>query len=450
MQAITGYLVRNGYTTVDDDYYARIALWQSWYQGKVNSFHTYTQYNGQRKVTRQRKTMGMAKRFCEDWAALLLNEKVRINVGNQTAQTAIDEILKNNRFSVRGNQLIELAFALGTGAFVEYMDNGEVVIDYVRGSMVYPLAWDNGIITECAFASERKRGTEKYIYLNIHRRDAQGRYIIENKMFKRNGETIAPADLPEGVADEVATGSELPYYQIIMPNIVNNADLSSPMGISVYANAIDNLQNIDLVFDSYDNEFRLGKKRILVPLTLTQSTMADSGVTRPVFDDNDVEFYVIETGDQNAQKIEEMNGTLRYDAFEAGIKTAINLAAYKCGFGENRYRFEGGTAMTATQVISQDSDLFRNLKKHELILDAALQGLVKAIAQMAGIAIGEITIEFDDSIIEDEDKERQRFMQEIREGLRQPWEYRVKYFGEDEDTAKAMTAVSTIDEGYSE
>lgn len=450
MQAITGYLVRNGYTTVDDDYYARIALWQSWYQGKVNSFHTYSQYNGQRSVTRQRKTMGMAKRFCEDWAALLLNEKVRINVGNQAAQAAIDAILKNNRFSVRGNQLIELAFALGTGAFVEYMDNGEVVIDYVRGSMVYPLAWDNGIITECAFASERKQGTEKYIYLNIHRRDVQGRYIIENKMFKRNGETIAPADLPEGVAEEVATGSELPYYQIIMPNIVNNADLSSPMGISVYANAIDNLQNIDLVFDSYDNEFRLGKKRILVPLTLTQSTMADSGVTRPVFDDNDVEFYVIETGDQNAQKIEEMNGTLRYDAFEAGIKTAINLAAYKCGFGENRYRFEGGTAMTATQVISQDSDLFRNLKKHELILDAALQGLVKAIAQMAGIAIGEITIEFDDSIIEDEDKERQRFMQEIREGLRQPWEYRVKYFGEDEDTAKAMTAVSTIDEGYSE
>ena len=41
-------------------------------------------------------------------------------------------------------------------------------------------------------------------------------------------------------------------------------------------------------------------------------------------------------------------------------------------------------------------------------------------------------------------------MQEIREGLRQPWEYRVKYFGEDEETAKAMTAVSTINEGYSE
>lgn len=450
MQAITEYLVRNGYTVVDDDYYARMTLWQSWYQGRVSSFHTYKQYNGKQSVIRQRKTMGMAKRFCEDWAALLLNEKVRINVGDVAAQAAIDEIFKNNRFNVRANQLVELAFALGTGAFVEYLDNGEVMIDYVRGTMVYPLAWDNGIITECAFASERKRGKDKYIYLNIHRKDGQGRYVIENKMFRRNGESITDVDLPEGVLDEVITGSTLPYFQIITPNIVNNADLSSPMGISVYANAIDNLQNIDLVFDSYDNEFRLGKKRILVPLTLTQTTMADSGVTRPVFDDNDVEFYVIETGDQTAQRIEEMNGTLRYDAFEAGIKTAINLAAYKCGFGENRYRFEGGTAMTATQVISQDSDLFRNLKKHELVLDAALQGLVKAIAQLEGISIGEINIEFDDSIIEDEDKDRQRFMQEIRENLRQPWEYRVKYFGEDEQTAKEMTAVSTIDEGYRE
>ena len=448
MQAITEYLTRNGYTTVDDAYYSQISLWQSWYQGKVNSFHTYTQYNGQRKVTRQRKTMGMAKRFCEDWAALLLNEKVRISVGNEAAQAAMDEILKRNRFSVRANQLVELAFALGTGAFVEYLDGGEVVIDYVRGSMIYPLAWDNGIITECAFASERKQGTEKYIYLNIHRRDAQGQYIIENKMFRRKRDTISPTDLPEGVADEVVTGSELPYFQIITPNIVNNVDLSSPMGISVFANAIDNLQNIDLVFDAYDNEFRLGKKRVLVPLTLTQTTMADSGVTKPVFDDNDVEFYVIDTGEQNTQKIEEMNGALRYDAFEAGIKTAINLAAYKCGFGENRYRFEGGTAMTATQVISQDSDLFRNLKKHELVLDAALQGLIKAVAQMAGIGIGEITIEFDDSIIEDEDKARQRFMQEIREGLRQPWEYRVKYFGEAEEQARAMTAIQTIAEGF--
>ena len=30
------------------------------------------------------------------------------------------------------------------------------------------------------------------------------------------------------------------------------------------------------------------------------------------------------------------------------------------------------------------------------------------------------------------------FLQEIRDGVRQKWEYRVKFFGEDPETAKAM------------
>ena len=37
-------------------------------------------------------------------------------------------------------------------------------------------------------------------------------------------------------------------------------------------------------------------------------------------------------------------------------------------------------------------------------------------------------------------------MQEIRDGVRQKWEYRVKFFGEDEQTAKAMTASDSSDE----
>ena len=32
-----------------------------------------------------------------------------------------------------------------------------------------------------------------------------------------------------------------------------------------------------------------------------------------------------------------------------------------------------------------------------------------------------------------------RFMQEIAAGIRQKWEYRVKYDGEDEETARKMT-----------
>ena len=65
---------------------------------------------------------------------------------------------------------------------------------------------------------------------------------------------------------------------------------------------------------------------------------------------------------------------------------------------------------------------------------------------MLGASAQDVTISFDDSIIEDTGAEKDRFLQEIRDGVRQKWEYRVKFFGEDEQTAKAMTASDSSDE----
>ena len=50
-----------------------------------------------------------------------------------------------------------------------------------------------------------------------------------------------------------------------------------------------------------------------------------------------------------------------------------------------------------------------------------------------------ITIQFDDTMFSDEEAERVRFMQEIAAGIRQKWEYRVKYDGESEEEARKMT-----------
>ena len=95
----------------------------------------------------------MAKKVCEDWANLILNEKVAIKAGNY--EDRLNDILENE-FSTRGNQLIELSFALGTGAFVEYKGKkDEVIIDFVRADMIYPLSYDNSKVTECAFGSYR-------------------------------------------------------------------------------------------------------------------------------------------------------------------------------------------------------------------------------------------------------------------------------------------------------
>lgn len=448
-QAITQYLKRRGYATVDDSWYSRIELWGQWYRGKVKHFHTYRQFNGRNKITRERKSLGMAKSIAEDWANLALNEKVKIVLPKKHLQQRVDDVLQRNHFMLLANRLVELTFALGTGAFVEYTRQDQIRIDYIRAGMIYPLSVDNGQIIECAFASERTAKNEKQVYLNMHVLE-RGRYVIENHLFRRNGEILTEIDLPEGIPNRVDTGSGVPRFQIIKPNIINNIELSCPMGISVYGNALDQLEGVDLVYDSYCNEFRLGKKRITVPVSMTQVLMEEDGATTPIFDDDDVEFYAVpaaKNGSAGEDKIVEHNMELRAEPHELGIQTQLNLLSSKCGFGKDRYNFKDGQVKTATEVVSEKSDLFQSLKKHEILLADALVGMVQAIVDMQGMSVDptKISVNFDDSIIEDENAEKMRFMQEISTGVRQKYEYRMKFFGEDETTAKAMTASENAD-----
>lgn len=438
MKAITQYLIKRGYECVQDGYYSRIELWQKWYMGKVPAVHNYVQYNGKKKLRRTRKTLGLAKTVSEDWANLLLNEKVQIGIKEKGKKEKIDAVLAANQFEQRGNQLVEQTFALGTGALVEYLDGDEIKIDYIRAGMIYPLSWDNGRVKECAFGSERVRGKKKQIYLNIHRLE-NGKYVIENHLFDHNGGAMTETELPEGVLPEVHTNSVVPRFQILTPNIANNLEPDSPLGISVYANALDQLESADLVYDSYCNEFRLGKKRITVPISMARIVMEEEGVSTPVFDDNDTEFYALPQDDKSENKIQEHNMEIRADAHEAGLQTMLNLVSWKTGSGGKRYVFRDGQLKTATEVISEDSDLYRNLKKHEKMLNTVLEALVNSIAELLGLGKVTASVTFDDSVIEDSNTEKMTFMQEIRDGLRQPWEYRVKFFGEDEATAKAMT-----------
>lgn len=390
---IIEYLSKQNYNTVDNSFYSYIEQWMEWYKGKVEKFHNYNVYNGIQLVGKERYSLGMAKRVSEDWANLLMNEKVSISCDKLTG---LEDIFEYNNFNVRANQLIELAYALGTGAFVEYLGaDGEVIIDYIRADMIYPLAWENGDIIECAFGSNRKIDGEECIYIQMHVVE-NGQYTIKNRLV--NAKSGLELEM-EGVASEVLTGSERPLFQIITPNIVNNVDLDCPMGISIYANAIDQLKGVDLIYDSYCNEFDLGKKRILVPASMAKVKMVSDGAMKPVFDTNDTTFYAI--NDDALDTVKEIDMTIRAEEHEKGLQRGLNLLSSKCGLGNDRYSFEKGTAKTATEVISEKSDLYQNLKKNEIPLKSALIGVVKGIAFLTGKGDVDVDIDFDDSIIED-------------------------------------------------
>ena len=156
-------------------------------------------------------------------------------------------------------------------------------------------------------------------------------------------------------------------------------------------------------------------------------------------------FYQLPDDYDNSQEglIKEINMDLRADQHSKAINDDLNYLSLKCGFGTERYKFDSSGVKTATEVISENSDMYRMIKKHEIILENVLKQLVRIIIRL-GIVLGEplnpdaeMTIDFDDSIIEDKQAERQSDRQDVSIGAMALWEYRAKYYGETEEKAKA-------------
>lgn len=447
-----------GYTTIPDSFYSKVYEWKSWYQGDVKGFHNYTVQNGERQVKCRRYSLGMGKKLCEDWANLLMNEKVKITLEGQKEQDFIDLVLTENNFTVKANEMQELKSALGTVAYVprvigqEISESGDIVpgnasgivLDYVTIENIYPLSWQNGYISECAFSSDVTRGGKDYLYLQIHRREDNGNYVIENRIYRYNNEQLADEQLVnvkefENIPPVVHTGSDKRQFVIDRPNIANNVNYLLPTGIAIYANAIDVLQGVDIAYDSYVNEFKLGKKRIMVKPSAAQYLDGT-----PAFDPDDVVFYVMPEDTENGAVVTPIDMTLRTAEHNTGIQDQLNILSSKCGFGETYYRFDGGSVATATQVISENSTMFRTIKKHEIVLEQALVELCRILLRLGNTAMNaglnedvEISIDFDDSIIESKDTDFQRDMQMLNAGIMNDWEFRMRWFNEDEETAKA-------------
>lgn len=464
-------LKERGFDTVAADYYKHINTWMSWYVGEVKSFHNYTVYTGQNKIQCKRYTMGMAKKVCEDWANLLMNEKVKITLEGEAEQAWIDEVFAANRFLEKASEMQEVKMATGTAAYIPSVvgmtvtEDGAMVgaaegirIDYCPATNIYPLAWENGAITECAFAAQKVKGDKKYLYLQIHHKQG-GVYVIENALYENTHGDLRAAkltDLPEleRVPEQVQTGSDKPQFVIDKPNIANNIDLTIPLGVSVYANAIDQLKGVDIAWDSYVNEFVLGKKRIMAKVEATKWIDGN-----PAFDPNDIVFYVLPEDSAGTSAITPIDMSLRTADHNAGLQDMLNALSAKCGFGERHYSFDNGSLATATQVISANSEMFRTIKKHEIILERVLTELCRTLLRMGNTYMGqsldedvEISIDFDDSIIEDKDREFQRTLQLLAAGLMTPVEARAILMNEDEETAAAAlpTMEQLTDEEQSE
>ena len=443
----------NGVPAFREYYTLFIFTWQAVYKGFYRAWHevpvmTIKDPKGKKRTL---ATMNAGKMACAQMARYVWNERCAIHAsmnGNESEDDPLDAflqyVLKDNRFGTAFGDLLEKGFALGGSALKEWVEvpkdengndigEGKVRIGYTMASQFVPTAWDNSRVTAGIFISREARDGYYYTVVEWHRLDGNT-YRVTNDLYRN---PIKDTEEPQNILgwwyplnemypllspDTTIYDVQNAFFQYIKPFGANFADDNSPLGMSIYAPAMNTLHGIDIMFDSLQREFVLGKKRIIAPArAMKMSAGVNGGRPQRYFDADDEVWEALATDNPEDLKIYDNSVDLRVDQHITGINGDLSILCAQIGFDPGTLSFDATRGLkTATEVISENSKTFGTVKAHENIIRDSLRQMVDAIFELAVhygltwegktieslIAGGyDVAVTFDDSIIEDKNAE---------------------------------------------
>lgn len=446
---------------IDDEFYSLIEAWKCIYQGYYKEWHDvhYVTIEGHKK--RKMNTLRMAKNVSEELARLVFNEKVNINISPDAYQEEIHNVFKKNDFYKQFQDYLEYMFSMGgmvVKVFAETDPQGvsQIKLSYVTAECFIPLSYSNGHITEGIFVNTSRKRDKYYTHLEWHTWRGLD-YTITNELYESDtiyelGVKVALSVLYPDVEEATTiSGLSRPLFIYFKPNLANNFDMQSPLGVSIFANATDTLKSLDIAFDSLVNEFKLGKKRIIVP-TEAVKTVVDptDGCVKRYFDPSDEVYQAFNFDTIDNQKIIDNSVELRIDEHIAGINAMLEILAMQLGFSSGSFTFDSQGLKTATEVVSENSKTFRTVTSHEIIVEEGIKQLITIIGEVAQLynlfavpADVEISIEFDDSITVDKKEEQTYYLTFYNTGLTSKTFTLMKTLGLTEEQAAEMIAERT-------
>lgn len=326
-----------GYRLPLEDMEPHIRSWDRWMRA-VGDFYDYRDTDGFGRVYEvHRRSIMPAMRVCREWASLLLNEKTQVACEAQEATDWLAAYLDGCGFWGRAQETVARAFGLGTGAVAVQIDAGarRVRLRHYDARMVVPLTWDAEGVTECAFVTRAYMRGQAVDQVQVHSVGDDGRYRISCAVFDEEGGRVeAP-----GVADAVATGSAVPTFGIIRPAVPNTRVDMSPYGQSVFADAVDAVQSVDLAYDALINEIDAGKMRVFLSDVMFDTEKDGEGRRVPIpFGRGDCTVFrkVMSTEDT----IAEFAPALRTEAQSRALRLALQVLGDLCGLGLNYFDFD--------------------------------------------------------------------------------------------------------------
>lgn len=431
--------------TLSGEMLTRMELWDNMMQGKAPWCETASLSS----ISPGVESQGLEGTICLEFSNTVLSE-MDTHVDNEI----INEIYQKGIKKL--NRALQDGLATGSLVIKPIGTTGEV--EFISQDRMVPHEWNaDGTPKWIDFIEVKPVGNNDVYYRIEGHRLSDAGLTITNRAFRGADGQLGRevplstfeewADLPAEVTYPGMDRLDFGYYVNPLPNRIDG----SHSGVSIFEPAVLQIRKCDIQAYRLDWEMESGERAIFADYTAFKreerpGTKAKSFIPKGKermyvgVDEDDIPITPFSPEFRDANQLNVLN------EYRREVEEKVSLA-----FGDLSREPES-VAKTATEILASKIKKFNMVNAIQNNLKDALEGFAWGIAfYTAQFNSGfEVVTSFKDSVITDEDKERNNDRLDLAAGIMSPIEYRMKWYGEDEATATAMLPVQEVPAGNGE
>lgn len=391
------------------------------------------------------KTINFAKTVTSETARLACLD-LSIKLDGSARADYIQAVIDNLFDKIR--EWVEKACACGTvvlkpnGTGVECLDPSRFLITETDG---------NNNIQGMIFFDYYSVSSKHYTRMEYHR-FIEENYLVSNRCYVSQskgtlGEKIDIKDSPwKELSEEVCIENlEKPLYAVLKTPMANHIDPASPLGISIFAEAIEELKDLDIAYSRNVVEIKDSRRMVLLDERMVQMPAvrdADGNTIRRTMKmPKYVKNVMSESPDSFYQEVNpQLNTTTRIE----GINNILSILAYKCGYSNGYFSFDAMQGIqTATGVEASQQRTIQFIKDIRDKLRMAMDDLIYAIDKYADLydfaPVGEYEVVYGfGDITYSYELDKQQWYAYAQAGKIPFWLYLTKFENMSEEEAKEV------------
>lgn len=388
------------------------------------------------------KLCGLPAAIAGEFARLVTLELKTEVTGNDFINKEYQAVVSDIR------KYTEYACAKGGLAMKPYASEGHIEVDMVQADRFFPTKFNSRGVTAAVFAESLTVGKKVYTRLEYHQHEGT-MYHINNKAFVKKdldnvevlGKEVPLTAVPEwaNLQEEVTLKNvKMPLFAYFKIPNANNVDDTSPLGVSVYSRAINDIKEADNQWTRLLWEFEGSELAIDADITLFKKD--DKGNYE--FPKGKDRLFRMMDLDDNAEKYKVFAPAIRDENLINGFNAILRRIEFNVGLAYGTLSDPNTVDKTAEEIKASKQRSHSTVSDIQKSLQTALEQLVYAMdvmAQLSGLSGRkkyEMRFDWDDSIVTDREQDRKQDIQDVSMGIMRPEEYRAKWYGETVEQAR--------------